>query len=175
MGSKSINNREEYGHYEIDTIWGVRPSKYCLLTVIERKTRYLYARCLPTRQAKVVCGEIVNILKDLEPKSITMDRGKEFAQFEMIEEELKCSIYFSDLGCPYQRGSIENVNGLLRQYFPKGTDFSMVTKKALDLAVEQINTRPRMIFDYLSASQVLENELSQYDSIKCYASTPRDH
>ncbi|EII2005936.1 IS30 family transposase, partial [Staphylococcus pseudintermedius] len=77
--------------------------------------------------------------------------------------------------CPYQRGSIENVNGLLRQYFPKGTDFSMVTKKALDLAVEQINTRPRMIFDYLSASQVLENELSQYDSIKCYASTPRDH
>ncbi|MGM9440437.1 IS30 family transposase [Streptomyces murinus] len=64
-------------------------------------------------------------------QSITMDRGKEFALFEEIEDELNCSIYFSDLGCPYQRGSIENANGLLRQYYPKGTHFANITQKSL--------------------------------------------
>ena len=76
---KSINNREEFGHYEIDTVWSVRPSTYCLLTIIERKTRYLYASRLNTRKSNVVCNEIINIMKPLLPKSITMDRGKEFA------------------------------------------------------------------------------------------------
>lgn len=130
------------------------------MTVIERKTRYLYAKCLPTRQSNVVCSEIVNILKDLNPKSITMDRGKEFALFEMIENKLQCDIYFSDLGCPYQRGSIENANGLLRQYFPKGTDFALISQSDVDEAVYQINTRPRMIFDYKSSEEMLKITLS---------------
>ncbi|WP_240186783.1 MULTISPECIES: IS30 family transposase [Staphylococcus] len=138
----------------------MRPSKFCLLTIIERKTRYLYAKCLSTRQSKVVCREIINILEQLEPRSITMDRGKEFALFEMIESELNCEIYFSDLGCPYQRGSIENANGLLRQYFPKGTDFALISQNAVDEAVSQINTRPRMIFDYKSSEEMLKITLS---------------
>ncbi|HDH5926864.1 TPA: IS30 family transposase [Staphylococcus aureus] len=145
----------------MDTIWSIRPSKYCLLTVIERKTRYLYAKCLPTRQSNVVCSEIVNILKDLNPKSITMDRGKEFALFEMLEKDLKCDIYFSDLGCPYQRGSIENANGLLRQYFPKGTDFKNVSEASLRIAVEQINKRPRMIFDYITSEEMLKMVMAE--------------
>ncbi|WP_234718343.1 MULTISPECIES: IS30 family transposase [Staphylococcus] len=142
-------------------MWSVRPSKYCLLTVIERKTRYLYAKCLPTRQSNIVCSEIVNILKDLNPKSITMDRGKEFALFEMIESELQCDIYFSDLGCPYQRGSIENANGLLRQYFPKGTDFKTISETSLRKAVDQINKRPRMIFDYITSEEMLKMVMTE--------------
>ncbi|HDI1017805.1 TPA: IS30 family transposase [Staphylococcus aureus] len=160
MGSKSINNREEFGHYEIDTVWSVRPSTYCLLTIIERKTRYLYASRLNTRKSNVVCNEIINIMKPLLPKSITMDRGKEFALFKQIEDELNCSIYFSDLGCPYQRGSIENANGLLRQYYPKGTDFANITQKSLDEAVKQINARPRMIFNYKSSEEMLKYHVS---------------
>lgn len=71
-----MNNRSEFGHYEIDTIWSKRPSKFCLLTIIERKTRYLYARKLPTRKSKDVCHEIIDVLKDLKPKTLTIDRGK---------------------------------------------------------------------------------------------------
>ncbi|EZT66052.1 hypothetical protein U928_01971 [Staphylococcus aureus 12S01153] len=131
------------------------------MTVIERKTRYLYAKCLSTRQSNVVCSEIVNILKDLNPKSITMDRGKEFALFEMIENELQCDIYFSDPGCPGQRGSIENANGLLRQYFPKGTDFKNISEMSLRTAVEQINNRPRMIFDYITSEEMLKMVITE--------------
>lgn len=131
-----------------------------MLTIIERKTRYLYASRLNTRKSNVVCNEIINIMKPLLPKSITMDRGKEFALFEEIEDELNCSIYFSDLGCPYQRGSIENANGLLRQYYPKGTDFANITQKSLYEAVKQINARPRMIFDYKSSEEMLKYHVS---------------
>lgn len=99
----------------------------------------------------MVCYTIIDILKDLNPKTITMDRGKEFAHYEILESRLNCSVYFSDLGCPYQRGSIENANGLLRQYFPKGTDFCNITSKELDNAVSDINLRPRMIFNYISS------------------------
>lgn len=87
-----------------------------------------------------------------------MDRGKEFSLFMLLEEQLKCDVYFSDLGCPYQRGSIENANGLLRQYFPKGTDFANITHKQLAQAVEEINERPRMIFQYVSSQDMLALE-----------------
>ncbi|UXV30762.1 IS30 family transposase [Mammaliicoccus sciuri] len=139
-------------------MWGKRPSRSCLVTIIERKTRYLYAVKLSTRKSSDVVGSIISILKDLSPKSITMDRGKEFSLFMLLEEQLKCDVYFSDLGCPYQRGSIENANGLLRQYFPKGTDFASITQKQLAQAVEEINERPRMIFQYVSSQDMLALE-----------------
>ena len=76
-----------------------------------------------------------------------------------MENQLNCNIYFSDLGCPYQRGSIENANGLLRQYFPKGTDFCNISCKQLENAVYEINMRPRMIFDYISSYEKINREL----------------
>ncbi|KIX91226.1 integrase [Staphylococcus microti] len=154
----SVKKREEYGHYEVDTIWSKRPSTACLLTIIERKTRFLYARRLNTRQSDVVCDAIVDILQHLSPKTITLDQGKEFSLYEIIEDKLLCDVYFSDAGKPYQRGSIENANGLLRQYFPKGTDFKDVSDMEVQVAVEQINTRPRMIFDYLTSEDMLFDE-----------------
>ncbi|MFW3516728.1 IS30 family transposase [Staphylococcus caprae] len=140
-------------------MWSSRPSTYCLVTIIERKTRYLYARKLHTRKASMVCYTIIEMLRGLTPKSITMDRGKEFAFFQEMENQLNCNIYFSDLGCPYQRGSIENANGLLRQYFPKGTDFCNISCKQLENAVYEINMRPRMIFNYISSYEKINKEL----------------
>ena len=156
IGPHSIKKREEYGHYEIDTIWSNRSSNACLLTIIERKTRYLYGCRLSTRRSEEVCQAIIDLMCDLNPKTITVDRGKEFSMYLMLEKSLNCRVYFSDLGCPYQRGSIENANGLLRQYFPKGTDFNKVTDKAVKKAIDEINNRPRRIFDYLSSYEVLE-------------------
>ncbi|RCV67367.1 transposase InsI for insertion sequence element IS30B/C/D [Staphylococcus aureus] len=96
----------------------------------------------------MVCSTIVEILRQENVKTITIDRGKEFAKFELLERELNCSVYFSDPGCPYQRGSIEQVNGLLRQYFPKDTDFVNVSDIDVEVAVLQINQRPRMKQNY---------------------------
>ncbi|HCG2566690.1 TPA: IS30 family transposase [Staphylococcus aureus] len=149
-----VVKREEFGHYEIDTIWSKRPSRYCLLTILERKTRFLYAKILPTRRSDVVCSTIVEILEQENVKTITIDRGKEFAKFELIERELNCSVYFSDPGCPYQRGSIEQVNGLLRQYFPKDTDFVNVSDIDVEIAVLQINQRPRMKQNYKTSEHM---------------------
>ncbi len=159
FGPPQIMSREEYGHYEVDTIWSKRPSKYCLVTIQERKTRYLYAKRLSTRRSDVVCSTIIDILKNEDVKTITLDRGKEFAQFELLESELACSVYFSDPGCPYQRGSVEHVNGLLRQYFPKDTDFKDILDDDVSLAVLQINQRPRMKQNYKTSEYLrsLEN------------------
>ncbi|WPF98888.1 IS30 family transposase [Staphylococcus aureus] len=156
IGPNSVNERKEYGHYEIDTIWSNRSSNACLVTIIERKTRYLYARRLNTRRSEEVCQAIIDLMYDLKPKTITLDRGKEFSLYVQLEEQLNCRVYFSDPGCPYQRGSIENVNGLLRQYFPKGTDFKVISDGALAEAVERINTRPREVLDYLTSEEVIQ-------------------
>lgn len=134
-----------------------RPSTACLVTVIERKTRYLYARRLYSRRAEEVTCAIIELMKTLEPKTITVDRGKEFSMYLLIEKALNCRVYFSDPGCPGQRGSIENVNGLLRQYFPKGTDFKMITDEALYCAVSRINTRPRAVLDYLTSEEAIQS------------------
>ncbi|WP_457806460.1 IS30 family transposase [Staphylococcus aureus] len=140
-------------------MWSKRPSKFCLLTIQERKTRFLYAKILFTRRSEVVCNAIIDILKNENVKTITVDRGKEFAKFELLESELACSVYFSDPGCPGQRGSIENVNGLLRQYFPKDTDFKDISDDEVNLAVLQINQRPRMKQNYKTSEYMylLEN------------------
>ncbi len=112
-----------------------------------------------TRRSEVVCNAIIDILKNENVKTITVDRGKEFAKFELLESELACSVYFSDPGCPGQRGSIENVNGLLRQYFPKDTDFKDISDDEVNLAVLQINQRPRMKQNYKTSEYMylLEN------------------
>ncbi|HDP5859494.1 IS30 family transposase [Staphylococcus aureus] len=156
IGPDSVRDRKEYGHYEIDTVLSGRPSVACLVTIIERKTRYLYACRLNSRCSKEVCHAVIELMRDLEPKTITVDRGKEFSMYLMIEEALNCRVYFSDPGCPGQRGSIENVNGLLRQYFPKGTDFKMITDESLIHAVNRINTRPRAVLDYLTSEEVIK-------------------
>ncbi|HCY9825643.1 TPA: IS30 family transposase [Staphylococcus aureus] len=156
IGPHFVNERKEYGHYEIDTILSKRPSLACLVTIIERKTRYLYACRLDSRCSKDVCDAIVELMRDLSPKTITVDRGKEFSNYLLLESELNCRVYFSDPGCPGQRGSIENVNGLLRQYFPKGTDFKNISDDALYKAVERINTRPRAVLNYLTSEEVIQ-------------------
>ncbi|MGT3738871.1 IS30 family transposase [Staphylococcus aureus] len=133
-----------------------RPSLACLVTIVERKTRYLYAQRLYSKRAEEVSCAIIELMRDLKPKTITVDRGKEFSMYLMIEEALNCRVYFSDPGCPGQRGSIENVNGLLRQYFPKGTDFKMITDASLIHAVNRINTRPRAVLGFLTSEEVIK-------------------
>ena len=153
---KEVYKREEIGHWEGDTVESGRndhkkKSKYCFVTLAERKSRKFIAVLVPIRRAADVTPAIINALKDYPNemiKTITFDRGKEFAQYEEIEEVLNCKTYFCDLYCAWQTGTDENSNGLLREFYPKGMDLSEVKENELNHNIELMNNRPRRCLNY---------------------------
>ena len=88
---------------------------------------------------------------------MTVDNGKEFADFKTMEEKLGLTVYFADPYSAWQRGTNENTNGLLRRYFPKGTDFTQITHQAVAKVVNKLNNRPRKCLDYRTPREVLFN------------------
>lgn len=162
---KSVYKRKEVGHWEADTVVSGRgKAKDCFVTLAERKTRYYIAYKVPNREAKTVANAIIDSLGKLPQemiKTITCDRGKEFAEWEEIENKLKCKMYFADPYCAWQKGTNENSNGLLREFFPKGMNLRNVTQKNLNKKLELINGRPRKINNYISATQLFNEELSK--------------
>ena len=150
---KSIENRRTKIHWEVDTIIG-KNHKGSILTLTERKHRFGFARLLKNRETVTVFNEINKIIsenKDLKFRSVTADRGLEFAGHCLIDS--KTSFYFADKASPWQRGSNENFNGLLRRYFPKKTDFTKLSQKDIDKVVKEVNNMPRKILGYKSAHE----------------------
>ncbi len=92
-------------------------------------------------------------------QTFTTDRGKEFSCYSIIEKELGIPVYFADPYSSWQRGSNENSNGLLKEFFPKRTNFDHVTKKSLNLALQLINDRPRKCLDYKTSNEVFMDEV----------------
>lgn len=129
---KRIYKRADYGHWELDTVVsGLGKSKSCFITLVERKSRFYKAIKSPNRHADVVARLIIDYLKQYPSelvKTITTDNGKEFAEWEQIEKELNSEVYFCDTFCAWQKGSNENSNGLLREFFPKGYNLSRYTQ-----------------------------------------------
>ena len=115
---KRIYKRADYGHWELDTVVsGLGKSKSCFITLVERKSRFYKAIKSPNRHADVVARLIIDYLKQYPSelvKTITTDNEKEFAEWEQIEKELNCEVYFCDTFCAWQKESNENSNGLLR-------------------------------------------------------------
>ncbi|WP_225989807.1 IS30 family transposase, partial [Bacillus cereus] len=141
-------------------------SKGCLATFVERKTRYLVALPIPNRTAASMNQSIHTVCATLPEHTFhtaTCDRGKEFAQHEQIEKEVGIDIYFADAYSSWQRGTNENTNGLLREFFPKGTDFLQISWEELSHAVDSINHRPRKCLDWLSAHEAFMAELLHFD------------
>ena len=91
-------------------------------------------------------------------RPLTVDNGMEFAKFPVLERELEAEVYFAHKHCPWERGLNENTNGLLRQFFPKGTDFSTVSPSRLRRAVALLNSRPRKTLGYQTPEDVMEAE-----------------
>ncbi|MFA5762837.1 MAG: IS30 family transposase [Bacilli bacterium] len=133
---KKIYKRADYGHWEIDTVVsGLGKSKTCFITLVERKSRFYKAIKSPNRHSDIVAGLIIDYLKQFPKelvKTITTDNGKEFAGWKQIEKELNCEVYFCDTFCAWQKGSNENANGLLREFFPKGYNLSRFTQSYID-------------------------------------------
>ena len=160
---KSVYKRAVAGHWEADTVVsGLGKSNACFVTLAERKTRYYIAMKLPDKKAVTVENAIVKLLSEFPPqlvKSITCDRGSEFANWESIEQRLNCDVYFADPYCAWQKGSNENSNGLLREFYPKGRNLSRVAPATLKRNLALINARPRKVLNFRSAQSLWDFEL----------------
>ena len=160
---KEIYKRQELGHWEADTVESgrfdhKRKSGYCFVTLAERKSRYYIAILVENRKSENVTPAIINALKDFPKelvKTITFDRGKEFSEFEKIEKELGCKTYFCDPYCAWQKGTNENSNGLLREFYPKGMDLSEVNINDLNDNLSLMNNRPRKCIQYKTPKEEL--------------------
>ena len=128
-----------------------------MATHVERKSRYLIAAKLLDKKAQSLTLKSIKaywrIPKRMR-KTLTVDNGKEFARFKELEDKTGLTVYFADPYSAWQRGTNENTNGLLRQYLPKGTDFTKVTDKDLAFAVRKLNHRPRKCLHYRSPNEV---------------------
>jgi IS30 family transposase len=154
--SAAANARTELGHWERDCLLGKRGGS-AILTLLERKSRYVRLVHVPRLETDVVAAATRDALRDLPVKSITNDNGIEFQRDEKLQTEMGIPIYFCDPCSPWQRGSVENVNGLIRQYFPKRSDFDALPRWA-PLAVEEtLNFRPRRVLGYRTPYEVFHN------------------
>jgi len=146
------------GHFEGDLIVG-KNNGSAIGTVVERATGYLMLLHLPDgRTADKVAAALTERLIGLPEslrQSLTWDQGKELSQHAKVSVDAGISIYFADPRSPWQRPSNENTNGLLRQYFPKGTDLSVHTRADLDFVEHQMNDRPRQRLDYAKPQELM--------------------
>jgi len=150
---EAANNRIRIGDWEGDLLMG-KNQKSALVTFIDRKSRMLKAKRVFGKSAEAVEEAIVDLLNHLPVRSITLDRGSEFANFRSFQKKLKTTIYFADPHSPWQRGSNENLNGFLRFFFQKGSDFSKVSDDELNEVVSILNDRPRKCLAWLSPNDI---------------------
>ena len=157
---KEVRKRETIGHWELDTVVSSRgKSKACLSTFVERKSRFLIAQVMENRKSLTLNFHCFTAFKDIPTnliKTFTVDRGKEFAGYVDIENTLNIYVYFADAYASWQRGTNENTNGLLREFYPKKFDFSSINQKELDNIVTIINNRPRKCLGYKTPAEVFD-------------------
>jgi IS30 family transposase len=142
---EEVADRAIPGHWEGDLIIG-KDHKSAIGTLVERSTRYLIITRLKAKDAESVrkaFAKAMNKLPESLTRTLTYDRGKEMSEHKKFTVDTKMQVYFCDPHSPWQRGTNENTNGLIRDFWPKGTDFSTITPKQLLWVQEALNERPR--------------------------------
>jgi IS30 family transposase len=139
-----VNHRKRLGDWEVDTVIG-KNHQQALVTLTERKSRFTLLAKVSRRTARAVRQQVCRVLLPVQDKvhTLTSDHGKEFADHEQIAAALNLKFYFAHPYAAWERGTNENTNGLLRQYFPKKSDFQAVSSKQLQRAMSRLNCRPR--------------------------------
>lgn len=151
-----VAGRERFGDWEGDTLEGARGSGG-LATHVERKSRYLIAAKLTDKKAATMNTGTIRAFTRLPRvmrQTLTVDNGSEFSQFKELERKIGLKVYFAEPYSAWQRGTNENTNGLLRHYFPKGTNFQKVTEEEIDLIIKKVNNRPRKCLNYRTPHEV---------------------
>jgi transposase, IS30 family len=160
---EDVEGRLVPGHWEGDLMLGAGGAS-AIGTVVERTTRFTVLVRMPTRKADVVASAFAGALNTIpEPlrKTLTYDQGKEMAQHESLALHTGMRIFFADPHAPWQRGSNENTNGLLRQYFPKGISLAGFTQADLDIVADSLNGRPRKTLDFATPKEQFSKLLAQ--------------
>ena len=145
----SVEDRAVPGHWEGDLIFGTRDTQ--IATLVERHTRYVMLAKVKSKDTETVINALIKQAHQLPRelyKSLTWDRGSEMADHKRFTLATDIDVYFCDPQSPWQRGSNENTNGLLRQYFPKGTDLSVHSQAKLNAVARQLNEQPRKTLDF---------------------------
>ena len=150
-----VDERKRIGDWEADTIIG-KNHRQAIVSIVERKTGLTLIKKVERKTSKAVSQAMIDLLKPYKNKvrTITSDNGKEFAGHEEIAKKLKADFYFAHPYASWERGTNENTNGLIRQYFPKNRDFTTITKKEINFAMERLNNRPRKRLGYRTPNQV---------------------
>lgn len=149
-----VNNRAEFGHWEIDSVLGLkRADEPSILTLVERQTRYALSVYLAGKKAELVNQAVQDLSQHYPIKSITADNGSEFTYLSQLEG---IGVYFAHPYASHERGTNENFNGLLREFVPKGQALKNITPEELEEATQAINQRPRRFHNYHSAKECFE-------------------
>ena len=156
---KKAQDRSEVGHLEGDTVMG-KDGRHCLLTLVDRKTRWTRIVKLKARQVSEVNKALIKEVKAgrLKMKSLTLDNGTEFHGFKELEEKLGIKIYFAKPYHSWERGTNENTNGLIRQYLPKGSCFKEVTQRRCNEIERELNDRPRKVLGFSTPNEAYAEE-----------------
>ncbi len=150
----AVEDRAVPGHWQGDLLIGSNNSQ--IATLVERHTRYVMLVRVPRADTKTVINALIKHAHKLPRelcKSLTWDRGKEMADHQRFSLDTDIKVYFCDPRSPWQRGSNENTNGLLRQYFPKGMDLSNIHQNRLNAVARQLNERPRKTLDFRTPAE----------------------
>ena len=150
------------GHWEGDLIIGKNGTS-CAATLVERMSGFTGLLALPSKHAEPTADAVIEFFNDLPEMmkaSLAWDQGSEMAQHAKVSLATAMPVYFADPHSPWQRGSNENTNGLLRQYLPKGTDLSGLSRRELDMIQDSLNGRPRKTLGYLTPSEKLAEFLA---------------
>jgi len=153
-----VEDRAVPGHWEGDLLIG-KDNASAIGTLVERSTRFVMLLHLPNGytadEVRTAMTSTIKTLPAALRRSVTWDQGSEMAGHAQFSVDTGVQVYFCDPRSPWQRGSNENTNGLLRQYFPKGTDFTKVTRRQLNAAADSLNGRPRMTLEWMTPSEKL--------------------
>lgn len=159
---QEVETRTVPGHWEGDLILGA-DHQSALGTLVERTTRTTLLVPLKAKDAvsvRIAFAKHIKTLPEAVRLTLTYDRGKEMTEHRLFTKETKMQVYFAHPQSPWERGTNENTNGLVRQYFPKGTDFRKVTRKRIKEVQDLLNTRPRKVLDFFTPQETMKSILT---------------